>query len=234
MLRRALSSIMAGGLTLIIACSAHAGSTFIFNPNQTYKGTFHSPFAGLDGLIVEKFEDGKANAGGLTFKNGHVRGPSGKTDSVDADKDGINNSGKAGHSYTSGSKKWMAINFANNGQGNRPTAAGFVFTDGAPNSKVKVKAWNAAGQLIAQIQVTLGDLLRNGSTGEDRFFGIMSEEGIKKIQIASNRAGFEIDHVQFTYASNFSVMPLPTPLTLGALGLACAVLMRWRIFRAAS
>jgi hypothetical protein len=123
----------------------------------------------------------------------------------------------AGGSSYSTSGKSMTFKFASQG-GARPTMAGLVWTDGRPNSVVTVRAWDAAGNLIGKIRATLGDLARNGTTGEDRFFGISSDDGIAKMRITSNKAGFEVDHVQFAYG--FSVVPVPPALGIGLAGLA--------------
>jgi len=55
--------------------------------------------------------------------------------------------------------------------------AGLVWTDGRPNAMVTFRAWDAGGNFLGKIRARAGDLMRNGTTGEDRFFGIASDQG---------------------------------------------------------
>jgi hypothetical protein len=218
-------ALFAGAICLTGTPAAHAGSTFLFDANQTYSSASNSAFAGASDLHLENFEDGLVNTAGLTVNHGKIKGPGGSTDSVDGDDGKLNKKGNKGHSFSSGSFKSITFNFASqDGQG--PTAAGIVFTDGKANARITFKAWDTAGNYLGKIKVKLGDLVRNGTTGEDRFFGLTSESGISRIQIASNQSGFEVDHVQFAY--NFAVVPLPPALGLGIAGLAAVGLWRRR------
>jgi MYXO-CTERM domain-containing protein len=210
---RTTFAALAIGASLAGAPCAFAGSTFLFNNSQTYSGVGSSPFAGTGGLIVENFEHGSINSL-VNAVGGAVQGPSSHTDSVDA----------GGHSYaTSGTS--MTFTFGSSG-GNRPIMAGLVWTDGQANAMVTFRAWDSSGNLLGKIRGRLGDLMRNGSTGEDRFFGVTSDQGISRIRITSSRPGFEIDHLQFAYGFNFSVVPLPPAFAMGLAGLAGAGFLR--------
>lgn len=216
------ASIVAGitGLAALVwTAPAHAGSTFYFNANQNYYSAADSPFASIAGssLKIENFEDGLLNQTGVKANQGFVKGPGWNTDSVDGDSGPIDGLGRSGHSFSTGSKNSVRFVFKTVG-GNLPSMAGLVFTDGPANSVITFKAWDAFGNLIGKIKATLGDLARSGQTGEDRFFGVKSDTGISKIQIASNLGGIEIDHLQFAYG--FAVVPVPPAIALGLVGLA--------------
>ena len=216
------ASIVAGltGLAaLTCVAPAYAGSTFYFNASQNYFGSGDSPFASMGGgtLKIENFEDGLLNQAGVKASNGFVKGSGWSTDSVDGDHGPMDGFGRSGQSYSTGQKNSVTFTFKQL-NGMKPSMAGLVFTDGAANSQITFKAWDAYGNLIGKITKTLGDLKTNGQTDEDRFFGIVSENGISKIQIASNLGGIEIDHLQFAYG--FAVVPLPPAVALGLVGLA--------------
>jgi MYXO-CTERM domain-containing protein len=223
-----IMAFAAGALALAAAPAAKAGSTFYFNANQSYLSANDNPFGG--NVKLENFEDGLLNISGVKANHGSVKGPGSKTDSVDDDGGPIDGKGKSGHSFNSGSSKSITFTF-NEGSKGLPTMAGLVWTDGKHDSTVKFRAWDDNGDLIGKIKVKLGDLVRKGTTGEDRFFGLSSTKGISKIQIASNYSGFEIDHLAFSYGMGLSVVPLPAPLALGLAGLAGAGLWRRRIMR---
>lgn len=214
-------------LSLAIGPAAMAGSTVYFNSSQHYYTAADSPCASASNFHLENFESGALTLAGVTAIHGHVKGPSSSTDSVDGDDGNVNGSGKTGHSYSSGSSKSITFKFSSGNQG-MPTMAGLVWTDGHANSTIVFKAWDKSGNLIGKIKVTLGDLMHSGQTGEDRFLGMASTKGISKIKIASNYAGFEIDHLQFGYGYNFAVVPLPPALGMGVAGLAGLGLWRRR------
>lgn len=209
---------LAAALALIGALTgaptAMGGSTTYFNGGATYFGLSSSPFQPVNGSpnVFENFENGTVNSF-VKATGGFIKGPSAQTDSVDA----------GGSSYATTGK---AITFRFNGaNGSRPTMAGLAWTDGKPNSVITFRAWDSSGKLIGKITATLGDMMRNGTTGEDRFFGISSDNGISKIRISSNKAGFEVDHL---LAYGFSVVPVPPALGLGLAGLAGLGLWRRR------
>src|SRR5687767_6358619 len=220
----------AAALALAAAPPAQGGSTFYFNANQSYLSKNDSPFPSSSNVKLENFEDGLLNIAGVSVNKGSVKGPGSNTDSIDDDKGAIDGKGKSGHSFNSGSAKSLTFKFNNSSKG-LPTRAGLVWTDGKKNSTVTFKAWNKAGNLIGKIKVKLGDLSRKGTTAEDRFFGLVNDKGISKIQISSNYSGFEIDHLQFSYG--LSVVPLPAPLALGAVGLVGAAIWRRRLLKKA-
>ena len=216
-------------LGLAVCPVAQGGSTFYYNASQAYLSAGDSPYSG-SGLHLETFEDGTLNLAGVTANHGHVKGPGSRTDSVDGDDGNMNNLGRAGHSFTSGSSKSITFKFSNSGSQGLPTMAGLVWTDGHHDSTIRFKAWDKSGNLIGKIKVNVGDLMRNGGTAEDRFLGLVSDKGISKIRIVSNYAGFEIDHLQFAYGtSGMAVVPLPPAAAMGLIGLAGVGLLQRRI-----
>lgn len=222
-----LISAAAMVIAVALASKAQAGSTMYFSSNTQYKSASSSPFSGGT-MTLENFEDGLLNVAGVTATQGKIKNPGSSTDSVDGDDGSIDGKGKQGHSWNSGSAKKMTFKFTGS---NKPTAAGLVWTDGKKNSTITFRAWDKAGDLIGKIKVKLGDLSRKGTTKEDRFFGLISSKGISKIQIASNYAGFEVDHLQFGYGAALAVVPVPAPIALGAVGLLSAGLVRRRIMK---
>ena len=214
--------IMALFAAATVAGTAQAGSTFYY-ANTSYLKSGDSPFSSASGMKLETFEDGLLNTSGVTSNHGKIKNSGSKTDSVDGDDGNVDGKGKKGHSWNSGSSKKMVFKFSSS---NKPTMAGLVWTDGKKNSTVKFHAWDKNGNLIGKIKVKLGDSSRKGTTAEDRFFGLVSDKGISKIQISSNYSGFEIDHLQFAYG--LAVVPVPAPLALGIAGLAGAAVWRRR------
>jgi hypothetical protein len=218
-----------------LACSAatQAASTFYYDANSNYRGLASGPFnamAGPGNLSVENFEDGLVNTVGMSINRGVVRGATATTDSVDRDDGQVDGLGQAGRSFTSGSHTSITIRFTPQG-GNTPQMAGLAWTDGRQNSIVVMKAWDRNGQYLGFIRARMGDLSRNGTTGDDRFLGLTNENGISRIEIRSNYAGFEVDHVQFAYG--MVAVPVPPAVIMGVAGLAGVGLLRWRTRRSA-
>jgi hypothetical protein len=211
---------------LLASAPAIAGPTFYFDAGQNYKGVGDSPFsqggiASGGSFQVENFESGGFTLNDATINKGKLKAASSGTDSVLGDTGNV----KTGHSWASGNSKSIVIKFTD--ASSIVNMAGLVVTDAKPNSKLVFKAWDAAGNLLGKIKYKLnGNAMSNGSSAGDRFFGLINEEGISKIKIQSNKAYFEIDHVQFGYG--FAVMPVPAPLALGAVGLLGAAIMRRR------
>jgi hypothetical protein len=211
-------------MAIAVASTAQAGSTF-YSTNTSYLKAGDSPFSGSS-MTLENFEDGLLNVAGVKANQGKIKNSASSTDSVDKDDGNVDGKGKLGHSWQSKSSKKITFQFTSS---NKPTFAGLVWTDGKKNSTVTFRAWDKNGALIGKIKMKLGDLSRKGTTAEDRFFGLVSDKGISKIQISSNYAGFEVDHLQFGYG--LAVVPVPAPIALGAVGLLSAGLLRKRILK---
>jgi len=167
-----------------------------------------SPFAGLDfgAFYFEDFEDHVMSLTNITLddQNGmvssdHPAGPS-SIDSVDGD-DGDPNDGGC-----SDCDAWWALGpygvhvlFQEDDQGRLPTHAGVVWTDG--EGLVSFNAYGNDSSLLGTIgPVAIADGSFNGTTAEDRFFGVICTDGISRVHISNAGGGMEIDHIQFGYS----------------------------------
>ena len=135
-------------------------------------------------------------------------------DSVDADDGSIDGLGNRGHSWFSGD-----VTFTYVGSGPMPTAFGLVWTDGS--GAITFTATDASGQSLAtQSYFGIPDNTFEGTTADDRFFGVQFAGGIKSIRISTGGGGIEVDHIQ--YGQMVSSVPEPTSalmLSLGLLGI---------------
>ena len=176
--------------------------------------------------ILQDFEtvDGPWEVGfsvdvGRRIGPNHVSGAGPVTDSVDGDDSTVDGNGLMGSSWYIPDRT-ATITF------DSPVrAAGFVLTDADPAATTFVlEAFDADGNSLVQQTFEFNaeylDDLINGTTAEDRFFGVIpaaAGESIKSISMAINAgAGIEIDHVQ-----NFQV-PEPAAAVLmwaGSMGL---------------
>ncbi len=209
----------------VVPLATIASGPAFFGPSP-YLSFDDSPFKSLpfDYFHLEKFESGFTNLTGATINNGWtVIYPAGLTDSVDADDGIIDGSGTNGHSFFSGTTQSnLNVNFIAAWLGGRlPTHVGVVVTDvgmvfSGPTGvgTVVFSATDTNGMPLGMLVETNfgnGSLLGSGpdATAEDRFFGISSPLGIKSFTISvTNSADWEVDHLQFGYASEFESPPL--------------------------
>ncbi|MGH7244210.1 MAG: hypothetical protein ACREJD_12420 [Phycisphaerales bacterium] len=188
------------GLTgfALLNTSAHA-QTFL-GPTP-YLCFSDSPFNGLalQYFHLETFEDHLFNVPGVSADHGGVTsvvfGPA-IHDSVDCDDGTIDGSGLNGDSFFSSTPD---IRFTFNAAvlGSLPTHAGIVWTDGGSNTTVTFEAYNAAGASLGTVVAQVGDGSNNGTTAEDRFFGVVYDQGIQAIRIRHSSGGLEVDHLQY-------------------------------------
>lgn len=218
-----------GGVALL--ASPAAAQTF-FGPTP-YLSPVNSPFTGpFNYFHLEDFEDNALNAPGLTGAGGVVIGPGPFTDSVDSDGDDmqIDGFGNTGNSYFSaGTATFFDFSFDAVILGSLPTHAGVVWTDvgSAPTpgvDQVTFEAFGPLGQSLGTIgPVTLGDGVATGTTGDDRFFGVSSLDGISRIRISmANSTDWEVDHVQY------GLIPSPGATALLIAGTAMTLHRRRR------
>jgi hypothetical protein len=240
-------------LALGAACmpGAAAGATIFFGPT-TYGKVLDSPLptaAAFSQYYVEDFESGALGAPGIgqvgllppplaSFGLGAVVGPNALTDSVDADDGVLDGIGRDGHSFRSGNvlttptsppsyQFRIVFEFDKASLGALPSAFGFVWTDGPANSTLTLFMTLASGERQqGPLWQGLGDGAHDGSTSDDRFFGVLSETPFSRIDIVAGIFGgpldvdfIEIDHVQYGL-----VVPEPlscrTAWSFGALALA--------------
>jgi hypothetical protein len=189
--------IVFGALSLAAAAPAQ---TF-FGPTP-YLSIADTPFD-LSGLgstaFLEDFEDGILNLPGAYLCPGAPLGPGGNTDSVDADDGAIDGLGQGGTSFYGNAPDGMRVNFSEGDGGELPTFAGLVWTDGAFGGDIEFEAFDATGASLGTLPLKdAGDNSFDGTTAEDRFFGVEHDGGISAILIRIDSGfGIEIDHVQY-------------------------------------
>ena len=157
-------------------------------------------------IRLEDFEDGSLDFG-LEISTGMVIDPDfgtglpNLTDSVDVDDGVIDGTGQTGE----GGYSWFA-------QGNSvlitlpgiTQSAGVVWTDGDPRlTEVVFEAFDQDGNSLGQINAgDIADDSVQGTTEDDRFFGVRFGDGIvtgvTAMRISNvGPSGIEIDHIQF-------------------------------------
>jgi hypothetical protein len=195
-----------------------------------YTSQANSPFAALISggtVVLETFEDGLLNVPNVTASAGAPFGPSGITDSVDADDGTIDGSGIAGNSFFSGSgATGITFTFNPAAPNGLPTHVGIVWTDG--DGTTTFEAFGPGGVSLGVIgPVALADGSFTGGTAEDRFFGVINPAGVSSIRISNTLGGIEVDHLQFGRAAATPPAPATTaniPL-LGPIGIVLLAAM---------
>jgi hypothetical protein len=194
-----------------------------------------SPFFGgtFSYFHLETFEDGLANATGLTASGGAVIGPGNSVasivDSVDGDDGAISGncvSFTACFSYFAGIARF---DFSAATLGSLPSHVGLVYTDGA--NPITVTFYDALGVPFAPIVGNHADGTVNNTTGEDGFYGFTDAGGISRVDITTP-GSVEVDHVQYGLGEvangNGTAVPEPGTLALIATGLLGYSLLRRR------
>lgn len=192
-----------------------------------------SPFFGgsFSYFHLENFEDHLFNTPGVTASAGGVTsvvfGPL-IHDSVDADDGAIDGSGLLGDSFFNGCGS-CGVTFTFNAAvlGSLPTHVGIVWTDGAGSTTFR--AFGPGNVLLGQIgPVLIADGTHAGTTGEDRFFGVIDPDGISSIFIRNGSGGIEVDHLQYgLLAPEPAPVPIPEPASLALLGTRLAAVSVW-------
>jgi len=206
-----------------LAAAGAANADVLHTPGSSPYLTFaDSPFASaapsMDYFHLETFEDGLLNTPGLTASAGLVRSPSGYTDSVDGDGNGvIDGFGGNGFDFFAQDPNGASITFTfdESTLGRLPTAAGLVWTDGNAAANVTFEVFGDGGVLLDSFVTMLGDGNHMASTDADRFLGVEMAEGISAIRISADLGSLEIDHVQY---GAFAVIPGPGVLVALAFG----------------
>ena len=187
-----------------------------------------SPFSGLslEYFHLEDFEDHLFNVPGVSGSPGGVTsvvfGPS-IHDSVDLDDGVLDGSGLNGDDYFAASGSGgIRFTFDAVVLGALPTHAGIVWTDGAGTTSFE--AFDHNGISLGTIgPVTIADAVVNGTTTDDRFFGVIEFGGISAIEISNTIGGIEVDHLQYG-----NLIPIPTGIWLLGSGLAALAATRRR------
>lgn len=198
--------------------------------NRRASGTSISPFANEDFeyFHLEDFEDARFN-GAFNDAPGVSVGETGETnppfnltrvaDSVDSDDGSINGRGGNGTSFFSGEVLTFEFSAAELG-GLLPTHAGMVWTDIAETivnngelfqeaplpedliDNIVFEGFGPNGESLGRSSpFSLGDERVDGTTSEDRFFGVVNAEGISSIRVSTrNGLNLEVDHLQYGFA----------------------------------
>ena len=191
-------------LTVLVslALALSAGAQTLYGPTP-YLSPADSPFPVLTPQwVLEDFEDGLLNAPGVSASAGYVTSThfSGSIiDSVDADDGVINGACAGGDSYFYGSGAvGIIFTFDAAVLGGLPRKAGLAWTDGGSGTSVTFEAFDANGASLGQVLApNVGDGSNNGTTAEDRFFGVEHAAGIKQLKIRHSAGGLEVDHLQY-------------------------------------
>jgi len=208
--------VLAGVFTVGIV-GASAAATLV-GPTP-YLSQADRPFSPTGTFYLEDFEDGVLSTPGVTPSTGAPFGPSGITDSVDADDGTIDGSGTGGHSFfASPGSAGITFTFDPMVLGALPTAAGIVWTDG--EGEITFEAFGALGASLGTIGSVAAGSTISGETDEDRFFGVFEAGGISAIFISNTSGGIEVDHLQYGGPLTVVGTPLPGSLLLVGAGLA--------------
>ena len=233
------AAAMSGAALLLLATIDVAVAQTFIGPTP-YLSRNDSPFAAsiLSGnTYLETFESGALTTPGVSISAGTVIGPSGITDSVDADDGAIDGSGTGGHSLFSGSgATGITFTFDPVVLGHLPTQVGIVWTDGAGTTLFE--AFGPGGVPLGSIGPSaIADGSISGTTAEDNFFGVINAGGIESIRISNTAGGIEVDHLQYGIfglappVASVVAVPGPTGAALVVLVLALAAGAAWQLRR---
>jgi hypothetical protein len=202
-----VSGLLASALALVAAPAAQAATPVFFGPTA-YLSAADVPagfYAGGVPALLETLEDGSlhaslAGSGGVLLDVGY----GGARDAVDAD-DGVID-GHCGPQTPGRCVSWFngdggsGVTFTYQGAGPLPTAFGLVWTDGG--GTISFSAVGAHGQSLGSISASdIADKSFGATTGEDRFFGVQFDGGIRSISIRNSSGGIEVDHIQYGVAA---------------------------------
>jgi len=193
------ATLLTGVLVCVLGSTSSSAQTLL-GPTP-YVCFSDSPFSGLSlGYFhLETFEDHLLNVPGVSADHGGVTsvvfGPA-IHDSVDCDDGHIDGSGLNGDSFFVAGAD-VRFTFSAAVLGSLPTHAGIVWTDGGGGATITFEAYNATGQSLGTVVGHHADNAVNGTTAEDRFYGVVYSQGISAIRIRHNSGGLEVDHLQY-------------------------------------
>lgn len=241
----------AGPIPIIIDCPScpepfdPANSALTFLGPTPYLSAADSPFpvnGSNPNFYLEDFEDGELNTPGIrddyTPYWTRIIGPSYFTASVDGDDGTIDGNGTNGHSLVSTFftyfptsprvfQQRFRFSFESIHGTGKPTAFGFVWTDGPIDSTVLIQVFDADGISIQEARFHgLGDSSTVGTTDGHRFFGVIGSHPIESIEITSIFVerdpnafrSFQIDHLQYG-------LLVPEPAAFGQILLCIGIIV---------
>lgn len=197
---------------------------------SVYTSFTNSPFNGgsFSYFHLENFESGSLSVPGVSASAGAVIGPGALVDSVDGDDGVIDGSGNNGRVFFfNNSLAGIRFTFSSVTLGQLPTHVGIAWTDG--NNDIRFEAFDGANNSLGFLTGSHADASFTGETGEDRFYGIISNGGIGSIFIQSgvpsNGGGLEVDHLQYGLTT---AVPEPSTLVLASGCMLAGGMIVWR------
>ncbi|MEG5028756.1 hypothetical protein QUB36_13815 [Microcoleus sp. AT8-B1] len=195
--------------------------------NNPSAGSAISPFSPVRFTYfhLEDFEDGALNTPGVTVSEFATTDIATTfSDSVDGD-DGVIDGQARGNSsslFSNLRTSSFTFNFSANALGGQlPTHAGIVWTDigrnggGTPRSgdllnNTLFEAFGPLGESLGVIgPFSLGDESISRTTSEDRFFGVVNQNGISSIRLSMpGKNNWEVDHLQYGFTPG-TISPSP-------------------------
>lgn len=195
--------------------------------NNPSAGSAISPFSPVRFTYfhLEDFEDGALNTPGVTVSEFATTNITiGFSDSVDGDDGVIDGQGRGNSSslFSNLRTSSFTFNFSANALGGQlPTHAGIVWTDigrnggGTPRSgdllnNTLFEAFGPSGESLGVIgPFSLGDESISRTTSEDRFFGVVNQNGISSIRLSMpGKNNWEVDHLQYGFTPG-TISPSP-------------------------
>ncbi|RYZ04657.1 MAG: hypothetical protein EOO73_22785 [Myxococcales bacterium] len=150
-------------------------------------------------FYLDDFDDASIDLPGLTSSTEAFSSSVGAAliDSVDCD-DGVLDGKCTGCDSLFATTGSLELTFDAEVLGGLPTHVGMVWTDGAYDATVTFTGYDASDAVVySETAQGIGDSSNYGETAEDRFFGIVSSGGVKRVTISNPGGGIEIDHLQY-------------------------------------
>lgn len=163
--------------------------------------TCESPFAGVtfgSYFHLEDFETHALTTPGVAASTTTLSSSfgAGVVDSVDCDDGSVD--GKCTNCDARWGNGSIEVTFDGTTLGELPTHVGMVWTDGGGGASVTITGYDAADAVIYTETVEgIGDASIYGTVEEDRFFGIVHYQGVKRVVVVNSTGGVEIDHLQY-------------------------------------
>jgi hypothetical protein len=204
-------------LSIVLALTTPSNADLTFLGPSPYLSEADGPFKGLnfDYFYVEDFEDLALNTPGVTRSAGTI-GEEARAyrDSVDGDDGTIDGLGTEGESLfiAKSSALWdwlpwldrgftgITFTFNRDVLGAFPTHVGIVWTDaeGPPSTSVFLEPFGPTGISLGTFGPhSVGDSTTSGTTGDDRFLGVIDLNGISAVRIFQHADQMEVDHLQY-------------------------------------